>query len=124
MKIAGGQIQEGIVIGNTYDKYGSQNPIVRLIMNGFDAALDGLVDKVDPATIHEVGCGAGGASRRGALISRAKLSKWLASMLPNTAYRKEHFKCVASTTYKLSVIAPISSYAARSSSIWRIRAGP
>jgi 2-polyprenyl-3-methyl-5-hydroxy-6-metoxy-1,4-benzoquinol methylase len=59
MKIAGGQIQEGIVIGNTYDKYGSQNPIVRLLMNGFNAALNGLVEKVDPATIHELGCGEG-----------------------------------------------------------------
>jgi 2-polyprenyl-3-methyl-5-hydroxy-6-metoxy-1,4-benzoquinol methylase len=59
MKIAGGQIQDGIVIGNTYDKYGSQNPIVRLMMSRFDAALNGLVEKSDPSTIHEVGCGEG-----------------------------------------------------------------
>jgi len=59
MKVAGGVIQEGIVIGNTYDKYGSQNPIVRFIMSRFDAALNDLVDEVDPATIHEVGCGEG-----------------------------------------------------------------
>ena len=73
MKIAGGQIQEGIVIGNTYDKYGSQNPIVRLLMNGFNAALNGLVEKVDPATIHELGCGEEKASRREAPIFPAKL---------------------------------------------------
>jgi len=29
MKIAGGMAEEGIVVGNTYDKYGSKNPIVR-----------------------------------------------------------------------------------------------
>lgn len=27
MKVAGGQAEDGIVIGNTYDKYGSQNPV-------------------------------------------------------------------------------------------------
>ena len=43
MKIAGGQIQEGIVIGNTFDKYGSKNQIVRLIMSGFDASLNELI---------------------------------------------------------------------------------
>jgi len=59
MKIAGGQTQDGVVIGNTYDKYGSKNPIVQLIMNGFDSALNSLVERVNPKTIHEVGCGEG-----------------------------------------------------------------
>ena len=59
MKVAGGQAEDGIVIGNTYDKYGSQNPIVRRIMEGFDSALSGLVAGIAPQTIHEVGCGEG-----------------------------------------------------------------
>jgi len=59
MKIAGGVSEDGIVIGNTYDKYGSKNPIVRAMMNGFDHALEDLVAKVNPVTIHEVGCGEG-----------------------------------------------------------------
>lgn len=59
MRVAGGQAEDGIVIGNTFDKYGSQNPIVRRIMQGFDGALSGLVGKIRPRTIHEVGCGEG-----------------------------------------------------------------
>ena len=36
MKISNGFAEQGIVVGNTYDKYGSSNPIVRRIMRGFD----------------------------------------------------------------------------------------
>ncbi|WP_209537474.1 class I SAM-dependent methyltransferase [Billgrantia sulfidoxydans] len=36
-----------------------QNPIVRRIMKGFSASLSDLVEKVEPKTIHEVGCGEG-----------------------------------------------------------------
>ncbi|TPI38565.1 class I SAM-dependent methyltransferase [Mesorhizobium sp. B3-1-9] len=59
MKVAGGQAEDGIVIGNTYDKYGTRNPIARRMVEGFDNALSGLVAKVKPGTIHEVGCGEG-----------------------------------------------------------------
>jgi len=59
MKIAGGIAEEGIVIGNTYDKYGSKNPIVRRIMAGFSGALSSLVAQAKPSSIHEVGCGEG-----------------------------------------------------------------
>jgi 2-polyprenyl-3-methyl-5-hydroxy-6-metoxy-1,4-benzoquinol methylase len=59
MKVAGGQAENGIVIGNTYDKYGTRNPIARLMVEGFDNALSGLVAKLKPDTIHEVGCGEG-----------------------------------------------------------------
>lgn len=59
MKVAGGQAEDGIVIGNTYDKYGTKNPIARWLMNGFDGALSALVAKIAPESIHEVGCGEG-----------------------------------------------------------------
>ncbi len=59
MKISRGLEENGIVIGNTYDKYGSRNLIVRKIMNGFSKALSELVTKACPSTIHEVGCGEG-----------------------------------------------------------------
>ncbi|AEH87078.1 Methyltransferase type 11 [Mesorhizobium opportunistum WSM2075] len=59
MKVAGGQAEDGVVIGNTYDKYGTRNPIARRVVAGFDGALSNLVTKVSPATIHEVGCGEG-----------------------------------------------------------------
>jgi 2-polyprenyl-3-methyl-5-hydroxy-6-metoxy-1,4-benzoquinol methylase len=59
IKIAGGAKENGIVIGNTYDKYGSRNPIVKWMMNGFESTLSELVDKVSPESIHEIGCGEG-----------------------------------------------------------------
>lgn len=59
MRISGGLEENGIVIGNAYDKYGSQNPIVRRIMQEFNDALCELVEKVGPSSIHEIGCGEG-----------------------------------------------------------------
>ncbi len=59
VKISGGTKEQGIVVGNVYDKYGSCNPLVRWIMRGFASALDELVAEASPASIHEVGCGEG-----------------------------------------------------------------
>ena len=57
--IAGGIVEEGVLAGNVYDKYGSRNPIVRMLMKGFEEALEGLVTRAQPRSIHEVGCGEG-----------------------------------------------------------------
>lgn len=59
MKITGGIIEKGIVVGNAYDKYNSKNPLVNWISRGFEHALDELIDLVKPSSIHEVGCGEG-----------------------------------------------------------------
>lgn len=59
IKISGGLNENGVIAGNTYDKYGSRNPVVRWLMNGFDNALSELVRGVSPKTIHEIGCGEG-----------------------------------------------------------------
>ena len=59
MKVSGGIKEGGVVVGNTYDKYGSQNPIAKRLMSGFSGALSGLVEKASPNTIHEIGCGEG-----------------------------------------------------------------
>lgn len=59
IKVAGGATEQGIVIGNAYDKYGSRNPIVRWMMKGFESSLSDFVSKSSPASIHEVGCGEG-----------------------------------------------------------------
>jgi 2-polyprenyl-3-methyl-5-hydroxy-6-metoxy-1,4-benzoquinol methylase len=58
-KVAGGKNEEGIVYGNTFDKYGSKNPIVKWMMNGFDSNLSSFVKIAAPGTIHEIGCGEG-----------------------------------------------------------------
>jgi 2-polyprenyl-3-methyl-5-hydroxy-6-metoxy-1,4-benzoquinol methylase len=50
---------EGIVTGNTYDKYGSTNPLVRRMMDGFEGTLDELFSAADPSSLLDVGCGEG-----------------------------------------------------------------
>jgi 2-polyprenyl-3-methyl-5-hydroxy-6-metoxy-1,4-benzoquinol methylase len=50
---------EGIVTGNTYDKYGSANPIVRRLMARFEHDLDELFEAAAPSTVLDVGCGEG-----------------------------------------------------------------
>jgi len=59
MKISGGISEKGIVVGNTYDKYGTKNPLARWIMRGFESQLEELVRRANPSSIHEVGCGEG-----------------------------------------------------------------
>jgi 2-polyprenyl-3-methyl-5-hydroxy-6-metoxy-1,4-benzoquinol methylase len=48
---------EGTVTGNTYDKYGSTNPVVRRLMRGFERTLDELFAQADPQSLLDVGCG-------------------------------------------------------------------
>jgi 2-polyprenyl-3-methyl-5-hydroxy-6-metoxy-1,4-benzoquinol methylase len=48
---------EGTVTGNTYDKYGSTNPVVRRLMAAFERTLDELFAQADPASLLDVGCG-------------------------------------------------------------------
>jgi 2-polyprenyl-3-methyl-5-hydroxy-6-metoxy-1,4-benzoquinol methylase len=50
---------EGIVTGNTYDKYGSTNPLVRRMMAGFERTLDELFAAAGPTSLLDVGCGEG-----------------------------------------------------------------
>ena len=59
MKVSGGMTEAGIVVGNTYDKYGTRNPIARRLMRGFEDSVCELVARVGPKTIHEIGCGEG-----------------------------------------------------------------
>jgi 2-polyprenyl-3-methyl-5-hydroxy-6-metoxy-1,4-benzoquinol methylase len=45
--------------GNTFDKYGSSNPVVKRLMAGFHSTLDELWAKAAPSSILDVGCGEG-----------------------------------------------------------------
>ena len=50
--------------GNTFDKYGSTNPIERRMMQRFFATIDSFVGNIEPTRILEVGVGEGVVSER------------------------------------------------------------
>jgi SAM-dependent methyltransferase len=92
--------EDGIVTGNTYDKYGSTNPAVRRMMAGFEGALDELLGRADPLSLLDVGCGEGvlvhqwaerlGESRRVVGIDLEEESiqaGWSQRTAPNLEYR-------------------------------------
>ena len=47
------------IVGNVYDKYHSQNPVVRWLMAGFLNSVTELYNLMQPTSILEVGCGEG-----------------------------------------------------------------
>jgi 2-polyprenyl-3-methyl-5-hydroxy-6-metoxy-1,4-benzoquinol methylase len=51
--------RDGVVTGNTYDKYGSSNPLVRRLMGGFEQTLEELFNAAAPTSVLDVGCGEG-----------------------------------------------------------------
>ena len=50
--------------GNTYDKYGTGNPIERRLMEGFFTALDAMLPDTPPRRVLEVGAGEGHVAQR------------------------------------------------------------
>jgi ubiquinone/menaquinone biosynthesis C-methylase UbiE len=92
--------RDGTVTGNTYDKYGSTNPVVRRLMARFEGALDELLDRADPRSLLDVGCGEGvlverlarrlGPERRVVgfdLEDPALQAQWAARAAPNLELR-------------------------------------
>jgi 2-polyprenyl-3-methyl-5-hydroxy-6-metoxy-1,4-benzoquinol methylase len=91
---------EGTVTGNTYDKYGSTNPVVRRLMAGFERSLAELFARADPSSLLDVGCGEAvlthqwaqrlGDSRRVVgidLDDPALHAEWAKRTAPNLEYR-------------------------------------
>jgi SAM-dependent methyltransferase len=92
--------REGTVTGNTYDKYGSTNPVVRRVMAGFEGSLDDLFGQASPQSLLDVGCGEGvlthqwaqrlGDGRRVVgidLDDPALHAEWAKRTAPNLEYR-------------------------------------
>jgi 2-polyprenyl-3-methyl-5-hydroxy-6-metoxy-1,4-benzoquinol methylase len=52
-------VAEQVPTGNTFDKYGSTNPLVRRLMAGFHHTLDELWEHAAPESVLDVGCGEG-----------------------------------------------------------------
>ncbi|MFL5860607.1 MAG: class I SAM-dependent methyltransferase [Solirubrobacteraceae bacterium] len=84
--------------GNTYDKYGSTNPVVRRLMAGFERTLDELFARAAPASVLDVGCGEGVLTERwadriapgqvvGVDLEDPKLAaEWSGRQRPNLAF--------------------------------------
>jgi SAM-dependent methyltransferase len=92
--------REGTVTGNTYDKYGSTNPVVRRLMARFEGTLDELFTQADPQSLLDVGCGEGVLTHRWAqrlgddrrvvgidLDDPALHAEWAKRTAPNLSYR-------------------------------------
>jgi len=91
--------REGTVTGNTYDKYGSTNPVVRRLMAGFERSLDELLTQADPRSVLDVGCGEGVLTQQWAerLTGRRVVgidlddplikAEWAKRQAPNLEYR-------------------------------------
>ncbi len=88
-----------IPTGNTFDKYGSANPVVRRLMGRFSAGLAELFQQASPGSILDVGCGEGVLTERwaralvdgpvvGVDLEDPKLAaEWGARLRPNLEFR-------------------------------------
>jgi len=89
---------EGIVLGNTYDKYGSRNPVTRFLMAGFNRNVDDLLVSTSPESVLDIGCGEGVVTQRWAraiaparvvgvdLDDPAIAAEWRKHAAPNLEY--------------------------------------
>ena len=85
--------------GNTYDKYGSTNPVVRRLMSRFEATLGRLFAQAAPGSVLDVGCGEGVLTERwaqmldtqpvvGIDLEDPKLTaEWQARQRPNLSFQ-------------------------------------
>lgn len=49
----------GLIVGNFYDKYGSKNPITKVLTWGFFRSFNTLYREIKPSSVLDVGCGEG-----------------------------------------------------------------
>src|SRR5438309_2564129 len=88
---------QAVPTGNTFDKYGSSNPVVRRLMAGFARDLGELFTRAAPESVLDVGCGEGvlteqwaGTAGRvvGIDLDDPKLAaEWAARARPNLTFR-------------------------------------
>ena len=102
---------EAVPTGNTFDKYGSRNPVVRSIMRGFDRGLEELLALAGPVrSVLDVGCGEGHVTAR------------LARVFPDARVLGTDFSRaivdVARRTHPGIAFEPVSIYDAAATGTW------
>jgi 2-polyprenyl-3-methyl-5-hydroxy-6-metoxy-1,4-benzoquinol methylase len=92
---------QAVPTGNTFDKYGSTNPVVRRLMDRFHGDLDALWERAEPRSLLDVGCGEGVLTHEwagrlrdsrvvGVDLDDPKLrAEWANRSRPNLEYRVE-----------------------------------
>jgi 2-polyprenyl-3-methyl-5-hydroxy-6-metoxy-1,4-benzoquinol methylase len=64
MSKAATPLRAEVPTGNTFDKYGSGNPVVKRLMAGFEREMDVLLERARPRSIVDIGCGEGVLTER------------------------------------------------------------
>ena len=98
-------VDRGVVVGNTYDKYGTRNPVARVLMTGFLRAFQRALPAVAPDRVLEVGAG------EGRLLDRVRfrfpssqcLAAELSPRLAATACRQTGLSYVAQSAEALGI---------------------
>ncbi len=70
--------ENGVIVGNVYDKYSSKNLVARYLFNKFLKNVIEMVKWTDCSDVHELGCGEGHLSH-------------IISQIPNTRIRASDF---------------------------------
>jgi SAM-dependent methyltransferase len=92
--VSSGAAAAEVPTGNTFDKYGSSNPVVKRLMGGFHSTLDELWAKAAPSSVLDVGCGEGvltfdWATRLGDTEDPKLRAEWEKRERPNLEFRAE-----------------------------------
>jgi 2-polyprenyl-3-methyl-5-hydroxy-6-metoxy-1,4-benzoquinol methylase len=107
--------------GNTFDKYGSSNPVVRRLMTVFERSLDELFTRAAPASVLDVGCGEGVLTKRWAdrldtgrvvgidLEDPQLRAEWAARERPNLEFRATSAHALPFTDAEFELVTAIES---------------
>jgi SAM-dependent methyltransferase len=109
---------EAVPTGNTYDKYGSQNPVVRRLMAGFEKSLDELWHMASPQSILDVGCGEGVLTSEWAERLEGRIvgidlpdpkleAEWQKRQRPNLEYKAEEATSLSFTENEFDMATAI-----------------
>jgi 2-polyprenyl-3-methyl-5-hydroxy-6-metoxy-1,4-benzoquinol methylase len=105
--------------GNTFDKYGSTNPMVRRLMSGFHSTLDELWERARPESVLDVGCGEGVLTEQwagrlgdgrvvGIDLDDPKLrAEWEKRRRPNLEFRAQEATSLAFADGEFDLVAAI-----------------